>query len=248
MDPRPIASGPSAGPLVAGKRSMSAQQLHDFLEMLAQALRHPLEPVREAAEELRMTAADPQSQRIGEVIIRQVSQMTGMIDAVLDVSRLERGDLPTSLARLDLYRILESAVEDCRAALEAKSQRLIVEMPDGALEVEGDEARLVQIIRNLMSNAVRFTPEGGSIELAIEASEDEVRIHIRDSGCGISSTDLSRVFEPFALAGANNNGGLGLGLAITKRLVALHNGSITAHSEGPGQGAEFCVNLPLLRQ
>jgi signal transduction histidine kinase len=232
------------------KRTMSAEQLHDFLEVLAQGLRHPLEPVREAAEELRMTAADPQSQRIGEVIIRQVGQMTGMIDAILDVSRLERGHLPTSLVRLDLYRILESAVEDCRAALEAKSQRLIVEMPDGPLEVEGDEARMVQIIRNLMSNAVKFTPEGGSIELAIEASEDEVRIHIRDSGCGISSADLARLFEPFALAatGANNNGGLGLGLAITKRLVDLHNGSITAHSEGPGQGAEFCVALPLLQQ
>src|ERR1700761_2143260 len=193
---------------------MSDQQLHDFLEVLAQGLRHPLEPVREAAEELRMTAADPQSQRIGEVIIRQGGQMTGMIDAILDVSRLERGHLPTSLARLDLYRILESAVEDCRAALEAKSQRLIVEMPDGPLEIEGDEARMIQIVRNLMSNAVKFTPEDGSIQLSIEPSEDEVRIPIADNGCGISSTDLPRVFEPFALTnafGAGNNGG-GLGL------------------------------------
>src|SRR6202012_3560384 len=98
-------------------------------------------PVRAAAEELRMTAPDPHSQRIGEIIMREVGHMTGMIDAILEVSRLERGQLQTTSTRVDLYQVLETAVEDCRPALEAKSQRLIVEMADGPLEVEGDLER-----------------------------------------------------------------------------------------------------------
>src|ERR1700761_6593037 len=150
MTPRPWDFPAAAGSQFAGGQVMSDRQLHDFLEVLAQGLRHPLEPVREAAEELRMTAADPQSQRIGEVIIRQVGQMSGMIDAILDVSRLERGHLQTTPEPLDLYKVLEVAVEDCRPALEAKSQRLMVEMPDGPLVIEGDETRMVQIVRNLM--------------------------------------------------------------------------------------------------
>jgi signal transduction histidine kinase len=227
---------------------MSDNPLHDFLEVLAHGLRKPLAPVKAAAEELRMTAPDPNSQRIGELILRQVGDMDRILEAVLDVSCLERGRLQTARNPLDLYRVLEAAVEECRPALEAKSQRLIVELPDEPLQVEGDEPRLVQVMRNLLDNAVKFTPEAGSIHLSIAAAGSHAEIQVQDTGCGMTPTLLSRLFDPFAVATstAHTEDGLGLGLIITKHLVELHEGTLTAHSDGPGQGAQFCVSLPLV--
>src|ERR1700742_1724634 len=131
---------------------MSTHSMSDFLEILARGLRRPLEPAKAAAEELRMTAADPNSQRSGEIILGQVSQMERMIDALLDLSLLESGRFEAARSLGDLQGVFEAAVEACRPALEAKSQRLMVEMPDAWPQVEGDEARLVQIVRNLFDN------------------------------------------------------------------------------------------------
>jgi signal transduction histidine kinase len=262
---------------------MSDPSLHDFLQALAHALRKPLTPVRAAAEELRMRAPDPNSQRMGAIIFEQVAHMERLIGAILDLSLLQRGRLQMSYSSIELLRVLEAAVEECRPALESKSQRLIVDLPDQALQVEGDEPRLVQIMRNLLDNAVKFTPDGGSIRLSIAANDSHAQVQVQDTGVGLTPTALSRLFDPFVFVSGQEDGavngaptaqapavaptpqaegssdspshetgaattldcGVGLSLIITKHLVELHNGSITATSEGPGQGSQFCVSLPL---
>src|SRR5579862_7048710 len=176
---------------------MSDPPLSDFLEALAHAFKKPLLPVRTAAEELRMTAADPNSQRMGEIIFRQVEYMERMVDALLDLSSLERGRLQMAHSNVELLRVIELAVEECRPALESKGQRLIVNMPEQALRVQGDELRLVQIVRNLLDNAVKFTADGGSIHLSIAEVGSEAQIQVQDTGCGLTPTVLSRLFDPF---------------------------------------------------
>jgi signal transduction histidine kinase len=225
---------------------MSDLSQNDFLEALAHALKKPLLPVRTAAEELRMTAADPNSQRMGEIIFRQVEHMERMVDALLDLSLLERGRLPMAHSSVELLRVMELAVEACRPALESKSLRLILNMPEQALRIEGDELRLVQIVRNLLDNAVKFTPDGGSIHLSIAGVGSQAEIQVHDTGCGLTPTALSQLFEPFVLAStAEAEAGAGVSLRITKRLVELHRGTISAVSAGPGEGSRFCVSLPL---
>jgi signal transduction histidine kinase len=225
---------------------MSDLPLNEFLEALAHALRKPLVPVRAAAQELRMTAADPNSQRMGEIIFRQVDYMERMVDALIDLSLLQRGRLQMAHSSVELLRIIELAVEECRPALESKSQRLILSMPEQALRIEGDELRLVQIVRNLLDNAVKFTPDGGSIHLSIAGVGSQAQIQVQDTGCGLTPTVLSRLFDPFVLAPtAQADGGVGVSLSITRHLVELHKGTISATSAGPGEGSQFCVSLPL---
>jgi len=226
---------------------MSDPPVNDFLEVLALALRRPLLPVRTAADELRMTAADPNSQRMGEIIFRQVEQLERMVDGFLDLSLLRRGRLQMTRSSVELLRVIESAVEHCRPVLESKSQRLILSLPEQALQIDGDELRLVQIVRNLLDNAVKFTPDGGSIHLSLAAAGSQAQIQVRDTGCGLTPTVVSRLFDPFVLvtSTADAEPGVGLSLSITKHLVELHNGTIHADSAGPGQGSQFYVSLPL---
>jgi signal transduction histidine kinase len=193
---------------------MSDPPLNDFLEALAHAFRKPLMPVRTAAEELRMTAADPNSQRMGEIIFRQVEHMERMVDALLDLSLLERGRLQMAHSSVELLHVIELAVEECRPALESKSQRLILHVPEQALRIQGDELRIVQIVRNLLDNAVKFTADGGSIHLSIAAVGSQAQIQVRDTGCGLTPTVLSRLFDPFVWAStAQTEAGTGMMLA-----------------------------------
>jgi signal transduction histidine kinase len=225
---------------------MSDPPLNDFLEALAHAFAKPLIPVRTAAEELRMTAADPNSQRMGEVIFRQVEHMERMVEALLDLSLLHRGRLQMAHSSVEVLRVIELAVEACRPALESKSQRLTVKMPEHALQILGDEPRLVQIVRNLLDNAVKFTANGGSIHLSIAAVGSQAQIQVQDTGCGLTPTALARLFDPFVSElTAQAEAGMGLSLNIARHLVELHNGTISATSAGPGEGSQFCVSLPL---
>ena len=193
-----------------------------------------------------MTAADPNSQRMGEIIFRQVEQMERLIGAILDLSSLERGRLQMTHSRVELLRVIELAVEECRSALESKSQRLILNIPEQPLAVQGDELRLVQIVRTLLDNAVKFTADGGSIHLSIAGIGSQAQIQVRDTGRGLTPTDLSRLFDPFVLAStAQAEAGIGVSLNIARHLAELHNGTLTAASAGPGQGSQFCVSLPL---
>ena len=219
----------------------------DFLEALAHAFAKPLLPVRTAAEELRMTAADPNSQRMGEIIFRQVEHMERMVGALLDLSLLEQGRLQMTHSNVELLRVIELAVEECRPALESKGQRLTVNMPEHALRIQGDELRLVQIVRSLLDNAVKFTADGGSIHLSIAGVGSQAQIQVQDTGCGLTPTALARIFEPFVPASTDEaETGIGVSLNITRHLVELHHGTISAASAGPGQGSQFCVSLPVL--
>ncbi len=193
-----------------------------------------------------MTATDPSSQRIGEVILQQVVHMDRMICAILDLSCIERIGLASPDSAVELLRVIELAVEECRPELESKGQRLIVQMPESSAWLKGDEPRLVQIIRSLLDNAVKFTPEGGSIRISITLTDSHAQIQVQDSGCGLTEAHLSQVFTPFALAKSlHADGGMGISLAVTKRLVELHAGTIRAESAGQGQGSQFSVCLPL---
>jgi PAS domain S-box-containing protein len=218
----------------------------EFLATLAHELRNPLAPIRNALEILRMTGG---GERVRETMERQVAQLTRLVDDLLDVSRITRGKVKLRAARLDLRPVVEGAVETSRPLVEAAGHRLSVSLPAEPLAVEADPVRLAQIVTNLLNNAAKYTEEGGRIWLTVERAGPEAVIRVRDTGIGIPAEMLHRVFEMFTQVerpGGHAPGGLGIGLALVKRLAELHGGRVEVHSDGPGQGSEFTVRLPLM--
>jgi PAS domain S-box-containing protein len=221
----------------------------EFLAMLAHELRNPLAPIRTAAQLLNLIQVDePRVRQTSEIIARQVDHMTGLIDDLLDVSRVTRGLVTLEPERLYLDEIIAAAVEQVRPLVEAKGQHLL--LPEATrLQVNGDRTRLIQVISNLLNNAAKYTPNRGKITLQVESVADEVIVRVCDSGVGISAELLPHVFELFSQAERSpdrSQGGLGLGLALVKSLVGLHGGRVTAHSSGLGMGSEFTIRLPRL--
>ena len=223
----------------------------EFLAMLGHELRNPLAPISAGAQLLKMIpGSDPRVVRTSEMIARQVKQMTRIVDDLLDVSRVTRGLVTLERAPQDLREVINAAVEQARPLVDARHQALTLRLPAEPIGVHGDHARLVQVIGNLLSNAVRYTPERGAIIVAAWAEEDRAVVAVQDNGVGISSTLLPEVFELFTQGSRSvdrSQGGLGLGLALVKHLVELHGGAVEAASEGPGRGATFTVRLPLAR-
>jgi PAS domain S-box-containing protein len=224
----------------------------EFIGVLAHELRNPLAPVRLAVEILRRTApAEPRIERVRDVIDRQVTHMSRLIDDLLDVSRIARGKLALRTERCDVASITRQTVEDYRPSLEAAGLTLTVAVPAEPVWVEGDPVRLAQMVGNLLHNAGRFTDQGGSVEVraAIDVAADMAQVDVADTGCGIDPELLVRLFDPFSQAHqdlARSKGGLGLGLALTKGLAELHGGTIAVWSAGPGRGTTFTVRLPLV--
>jgi CheY-like chemotaxis protein/two-component sensor histidine kinase len=193
--------------------------------------------------------ADPDLQCAIQVIDRQVNQMSRLVDDLLDVSRITQGKIQLRKARLDLRGVVERAVEASRPLIVARAQNLSIAVPPEPLWVEGDAARLEQVISNLLNNAAKFTGPGGEIRLSLASSSHQARITVADTGMGITAEMLPKIFEPFVQADAGlerAESGLGIGLALVKSLVELHGGAVTAHSAGLGQGSELTVSLPLL--
>lgn len=173
--------------------------------------------------------------------------MTGMVDDLLDVSRVTRGLIKLETVRLDAKRIAAEAVEQVRPLIEARGHWLSLHTPAEAAMVDGDRKRLVQVVANLLVNAAKFTPQGGEIDLRIEVEAGRVSIEVADNGIGMSRELITRAFDLFAQAECDtdrSHGGLGIGLALARRLVELHGGSISAASDGQGKGACFTVCLP----
>jgi PAS domain S-box-containing protein len=228
----------------------AARRKDDFLAMLAHELRNPLAPIRAAAEMMGMAQLDAaRSRRVSEIIGRQVRHMTGLIDDLLDVSRVTRGLVDIAKAPQDVAAIVANAIEQVRPLIESQRHQLVLKLDPAGGRVLGDEKRLVQILTNLLNNAAKYTPAGGAITLHTEVEPDHVHIIVQDTGIGIAPALRSHVFDLFAQAERTpdrSQGGLGLGLALVKSLVELHGGRVACHSEGLGKGSTFIVQLPRL--
>jgi len=222
----------------------------DFLAMLAHELRNPLAPIGAAAHLLRVGRLDPDRVRhTSQIIGRQVDHMTHLVNDLLDVSRVTRGLVELESAPLDLRDVLADAAEQVAPLVLARRHLLRAEIaPEGAMVV-GDKKRLVQVFANILNNAAKYTPEGGSITLSLLAQADSVCVDVADNGIGMAPQLVSHVFELFAQAERSSDrsaGGLGLGLALVRSLVELHGGTVSCHSAGPGLGSRFSVCLPRL--
>jgi PAS domain S-box-containing protein len=237
------------------KHAEEALQLADrrkdeFLAMLAHELRNPLAPISSAADMLRIAySGEPRVKQISEIVARQVAHMRHLVDDLLDVSRVTRGLVAIASQPLDLRRVVGEAVEQSRPLLETRHHQLEVALPGQALMVDGDHTRLVQVVANLLNNAAKYTPEGGRIEVGLEACGGQARLTVRDNGTGIVAELLPVVFDLFTQGSRTLDraqGGLGLGLALVRKLVELHGGEVEASSPGPGQGSSFTVSLPLI--
>ena len=221
----------------------------EFLSMLAHELRNPLAPIRNALEIMRLAAQDVDSvTRQREMLERQVGVMVRLIDDLLDVSRITTDKLRVQPAPTTIRDVIESAVEVSRPMLDRAGIELAVELPADLVPLQADRVRLGQVFTNLLNNAAKFTEAGGRVTLAAAREGNEVVVRVRDTGVGIAPESLGRVFDLFAQVDRGTDrsaGGLGIGLALVKRVVELHSGRVTAHSDGPGTGSEFTVRLPI---
>jgi two-component system CheB/CheR fusion protein len=220
-----------------------------FLAMLSHELRNPLAAILNATHVLNRSQSEPRrvSQACG-VIERQSSQMARLLDDLLDVARVTQGKIQVSKEPVDVAALASDVVEAIRPLVEARRHELQVDVAAGPLWVEGDRVRLQQMQVNLLTNAAKYTPQGGRISLSIHPDGDEVVIHVRDTGVGIPQEMLSQIFDMFVQCHNTldrADGGMGVGLTLVRALVAIHGGSVTAQSAGPGQGSEFVVRLPL---
>jgi PAS domain S-box-containing protein len=222
----------------------------EFLAVLSHELRNPLAPMQSGLAVLaRAMPGSDEALRARDALERQVVHLGRLVDDLLDLTRISRGKIRLRREPADLAAIVLRTAEDHRALLGAAGVSLAVRLADGAAIVEGDATRLAQVLGNLLHNASKFTPRGGRVEVSLEVSPPgTATLRVRDTGVGIDAAVLPRLFEPFAQADATldrSRGGLGLGLALVRRLVELHGGTASARSEGPGRGAELTVVLPL---
>jgi len=227
------------------------RQKDQFLAMLAHELRNPLAPITTAAQLLQRGNMDPQRMRhASDIIARQAEHMTSLVNDLLDVSRVTRGLATIEKDELIIADIVHGAVEQVRPLLDARRHALQQLVTDEPLHVCGDRTRLVQVVSNILNNAVKYTPPGGQLVLRVRRDADEAVISVRDNGQGIDPQVLPYIFDLFTQAERTpdrSQGGLGIGLALVKSLVALHGGRVAAASEGLNQGSEFSIRLPLLQ-
>jgi PAS domain S-box-containing protein len=222
----------------------------DFLAILAHELRNPLAPIRTAVGILRAEGVpEPVRQQSREVIERQVAHMTRLIDDLLDVSRLSRGKMHLQRGPVLLDQVLDAAIETARPAIEQRRHRLAQRRGGAPVCVDGDHARLSQVFANLLNNAAKYTPQGGTIVIEVDARPARVEVHVRDTGQGIAPERAEAIFDLFEQGAGGEHvapDGLGIGLALARRFVELHGGTLTASSPGVGAGATFTVSLPVI--
>ena len=222
----------------------------EFLAMLAHELRNPLAPIRTAVQLLRLKElTEPHRQRARDVIERQVEHLVNLIDDLLDVSRITRGMITLQLEPVLVGAIVARAVETARPAIDAHKHALELDLPEELISVEGDKTRLVQVIANILHNAAKFMDPGGRIRLSVRREGQYALISIADTGIGIAPDLLPKIFELFTQVHAKSEraqGGLGIGLALVRRLTEMHGGTVTAHSDGAGRGSTFSVRLPVM--
>ena len=219
----------------------------EFLAMLAHELRNPLAPIRNAVEILARTDDPAIVARARELIGRQASHITRLVDDLLEVSRITQGKVELRRRVVGLDAILDAAVEAIRPTIEASGLHLDVRPTPGPAWIEVDPVRISQVIGNVLHNACKFTPRGGRVAVEAQVGSRGVEIAITDTGVGIEPAQLRNIFELFTQGERSLDraqGGLGIGLSLVKRLVEMHGGSVSAHSEGPGRGARIVLRLP----
>jgi len=239
------------------ERRASEQRLHEndrrkdeFLAMLAHELRNPLAPIRNAAHTLTLLGQPDERLRwVSGVIERQVGLLTRLVDDLLDVSRITSGKITLQRERVAVAAVIAQAVETARPAAESRHENLAVEVADDVGVVDGDPARLIQVVSNLLDNAIKYSEEDGQVRLTARAEAQEVVIVVRDEGVGMDAELLPHVFDLFIQADRSlerRQGGLGIGLTLVRRLVEMHGGRVEVASDGAGRGSEFTIRLPRL--
>ena len=230
--------------LRAEQLAAADRQKDEFLAMLAHELRNPMAAAAGALDVLGLRRlGNPELEHARDVAARQVRQMSRLLEDLLDLSRIAQGALRLHKEAVPIATIIDNAIETVAPLVRARGHALSVSAPSAALMVDADPVRLTQVLVNLINNAAKYTPIGGRITVCWEHDGGEIVLRVRDNGIGIPEASLSRVFDLF-VQGQAPQGGLGIGLALVRRLVALHGGSVDAFSDGPGKGSEFVVRLP----
>jgi PAS domain S-box-containing protein len=225
----------------------AARRKDEFLATLAHELRNPLAPILTSVEILNLQGStDPVAHEARAVILRQLRVMRRLIDDLLDASRITSGKLALRRERVALAAVLEQALETSRPQL--RGCELTVALPREAVWLDADPVRLAQVFSNLVNNACKYSSPGSAVRVSAERDGAMVKVKIKDEGIGIAAEHMPRLFEMFSQPGEaheSRQGGLGIGLALSRALVEMHGGTIAAASEGPGRGAEFTVTLPV---
>lgn len=224
----------------------------DFIALLAHELRNPLAPIRNGLQVQRLAGGDPEASATARSIMeRQLGHMVRLIDDLLDISRIGRNKMELRRGKILLADVVESAVEAVRPLVDEAGHTLRIDLPPEPLTLDGDLTRLAQVFGNLLSNSVKYTPPGGTIDLRAEHRDGEVVVTVRDNGIGIPAEFLPRIFDMFSQVDRSierTTGGLGIGLALVQGLVEMHGGTVTADSGGPDRGSVFTVRLPIIEQ
>jgi signal transduction histidine kinase len=225
-----------------------AQRKNEFLATLAHELRNPLAPLRTGVHLLKLRhQADAADMKVIAAFERQVDHLTRLTDDLLEVARITQDKLRLQLEPVDLRQVVQAALDDCAELAQSQRHSVTLELPAQALTVDGDVARLTQIVVNVFSNACKYTPPGGHIKVYAQRDADQVELVIEDNGIGLSEQALPGIFAMFSQVESaleRSRGGLGVGLALVKRLLELHGGAIEASSPGPGMGSRFTIRLP----
>jgi PAS domain S-box-containing protein len=226
----------------------AARHVQEFIAMLAHELRNPLAPIRGAVDLMgKLPPADPAQKALRETIERQSAQLARIVEDMIDIARITRGDFSIERSPVDLREVVRRALETAAPLIQAGRHRLEVDLPGAPLAVDGDVHRLTQLLANLLNNAARYTPPGGEIGVRLRGERGWALVEVRDSGRGIAPAMLERIFDMFvhgrpALERVGE--GLGVGLALARRIAEAHDGTLTAASAGENQGAQFVVRLP----
>ncbi len=233
---------------LAAELAATDRRKTEFLATLAHELRNPLAPLTNGLHLLRMSANPAAQQKAREMMERQLRHLVRLVDDLLDIARISSGKMELKKERVELNAVLGSAVETSMPVINAAGHTLDLSLPSETLHLLADSTRIAQVVSNLLNNAAKYTPQGGRLQLSARAEGDQAVIAVSDTGIGIAPDALTEVFEMFTQVGRNRNrsqGGLGIGLALVRRLVQLHGGSVTADSAGTHQGSTFTVRLPV---
>ena len=228
------------------RAKVAEKQKDDFLATIAHELRSPLSVIHYANQLNRLTGSENNDEN-SAIIDRQVKHISHLVEDLLDVSRAARGKIHLNLEKIDAADIVHGALENASPLIEERKHALHVHLPPVPMPLYGDGMRLEQVLTNLLTNAAKYTPEKGEIEVAVISDDQMVQFRVRDNGLGIPKNMLKRVFEPFAQieqAADQSQGGLGIGLSIVRNIVEMHGGTVSAASDGSKRGSEFVVRLP----